>query len=58
MDRDVLHGQVYMVQIAALRQLFDLAEALHSHQLVAEPAQGAAADAAAAQVLHAAFFSQ
>ena len=40
----------FMVQIAALRQLFDLAEALHSHQLVAEPAQSAAADAAAAQV--------
>ena len=39
-----------MVQIPLGRQLLDLAEALHAHQLVAQAAQGAAADAGAAQV--------
>ena len=41
-----------MVQISLRRQLFDLAEALHAHQLVAQATQRTAADAGPTQMLN------
>ena len=49
---DVPHHEVHVLEVAVRRQALDLAKALHVHQPPAEAAQGAAADAAAADVLH------
>ena len=45
---DVPDGEIHLVEVSAGGQFLDLAEALHPYQLVAQSAQGAAADAAAA----------